>query len=318
MYHIYALNSRYFQSLPFPDFFSAGTFGVDIFFILSGYVMALISHNVSPGSTSARSFVFRRGLRVYPIYWIYTLLVLLAYFVYPEGVNSSYATNPSVIRSFLLLPDFSTPLLNVGWTLIYEVYFYCLMALLLFFRIETRNTFFMILFIFLIVYNYFFYISTDPINPFEKYYLGPLICEFILGYWLFFQRVKFSSLMNLIVMVSSVLFVLSTSYWVDINSNFKRLFLFGLPAALFVYSFLSFFEGKRNFRSIVLLGDISFSTYLSHIFVLNVIGVGFGFFEIEGIFGSILCLLVSIFAVYVWSFISYFFIEKKVMSFVRK
>ena len=280
--------------------------------------MALISHNASPGYSSVRSFVFKRGLRVYPIYWMYTLLVLIAYFVYPDGVNSSYVANPSVIKSFLLLPDISNPLLSVGWTLIYEVYFYCLMALLLFFKIETRNIFLMILFVFLIFYNFFLYISTDPINPFEKYYLGPLVCEFILGYWLFFQRVKFSSLINLIIMASSFLFVLSTSYWVDIDSNFKRLFLFGLPSALFVYSFLSFCEGRRKFRVIALLGDISFSTYLSHIFVLNVIGLGFVFFKIEGISGSVLCLFLSIFTVYAWSFISYFFIEKKVMLFVRK
>lgn len=318
MYHVYALNSRYFQDISFPGFFSAGTFGVDIFFILSGYVMALISHKAIPGYLTLKTFVLKRAFRIFPIYWMYTFLVLLVYVFYPEGVNSSYEENPSIIKSLLLIPDVTNPWLNVGWTLIYEIYFYFIISILLFFQIRVRNILLTILFIFLILYNFFFFANNDSANPFEKYYLSPLICEFILGYWLFYKSLKFSSMLSTTIIILSFLFVITSGYWIEINSNFKRLFLFGLPAALFVYSFLSLCEGKKNYRSIVLLGDISFSTYLSHVLVINSVGMIFKILGIDGVFGSILCLVVSILAVYIWSYISYTMVEKRVMLFVKK
>lgn len=317
VYHLYALNIRYYPDFVFPDFFSAGTVGVDIFFVISGFVMALVTSNSKPGYHTVRSFVLKRVTRVYPIYWIYTLIVLLIYFVRPDVVNSSYLQTPSIVKSLLLFPDITNPWLSVGWTLIYEVYFYFLVAILLFFNMRIRNILLCLYFLFLVLYNVLFYIDTNPVFPVEKYYLSPLICEFILGYGLFFFY-GFRPLSFVIGFVLSslcFLFVISTSYWVDVDSNLIRLLVFGLPSVLFVYGFQSCFIGKRKFGVMARLGDISYSTYLSHVLVLNAVGLFFKLIGLDGIFGSLLCLIISVFAVYVWSYFSYFYIEKKVSKF---
>tara|TARA_B100000989_G_C19512468_1_gene459835 strand:- start:1081 stop:2043 length:963 start_codon:yes stop_codon:yes gene_type:complete len=316
-YHLFALNSRYYQDL-LPDFFYTGTLGVDIFFILSGYVMALITHKASPGYLTVRSFIIKRGLRIYPIYWLYTSLVLLIYAINPNIVNSSYTENPSILRSFLLLPDFSAPWLNVGWTLVYEIYFYFLISILLFFKLKIRNYFLLFYFIFLIFYNFNYYYSLNPNNPFKEYYLSPLVCEFILGYWLFFKQYNKNTSVNSAGLFLSLTFMITSSYWIDIDSNFKRLIIFGFPSLMFVYCFMSIFSEKRNFNFFKTLGDISFSTYLSHVLVLNAVGVVFRFLEINGLIGSILCLFFSILSVYAWSYISFHFFEKRILSYASK
>ena len=73
----------------------------------------------------------RRLKRIYPIYWVVSLLVLAVFLVRPEFVNSHSAHPPDVLASFLLLPQAGLPLLAVGWTLTYEMYFYILFGLAL-------------------------------------------------------------------------------------------------------------------------------------------------------------------------------------------
>lgn len=312
LFHLFALNERYYSGINLPDFFSIGNFGVDIFFIISGYVMALITYNAIPGLKTVRQFLIKRAYRIYPIYWFYTFIVFVIYFYYPNMVNSSYVNSPSVLRSLLLLPDNTTPWLNVGWTLVYEVYFYFIVSILLFFKIQVRNYFLASYFVFIIFYNYNFYLNSNPINPFEQYYLSPLICEFIMGYWLFFQKFKIPKIFGIFLSFFSILIVIYLAINFDINSNFKRLLIYGLPSLLLVYSINLIFTGLKKSRFISILGDISYSTYLSHILVLNSIGVIFNFLEFDSLYGSIICIIISVFAVYIWSYLSYNFIEKKI------
>lgn len=93
-----------------------GSFGVDLFFVLSGYIIAYSK------ARDARRFLIRRALRVLPAYWIVTslgaMLVLLAM---PFGDALAWYG-----RSLLFLtgPDGRPPIIFVGWTLVYELAFY--------------------------------------------------------------------------------------------------------------------------------------------------------------------------------------------------
>jgi exopolysaccharide production protein ExoZ len=97
----------------------AGWSGVHFFFIISGFVMTLIAER-----SNWTGFLGARVLRIYPVYWIYTSLVLAVFLIVPAVVNSSYAHPPSTLKSYLLWPKDVGPLLSVGWTLIHEMYFY--------------------------------------------------------------------------------------------------------------------------------------------------------------------------------------------------
>jgi exopolysaccharide production protein ExoZ len=103
-----------------------GAFGVDLFFVISGFIMATIARNAS-----WQRFLFDRAMRTLPPYWFYTTLVLIVSFYVPAYVNSSFEQPPSLWRSYLLIPDSVGPLLAVGWTLMHEMYFYFCFALVI-------------------------------------------------------------------------------------------------------------------------------------------------------------------------------------------
>ena len=111
-------------SLPF----GVGAFGVDLFFVLSGFIIAHSS------ARSARHFLPRRLIRVIPAFWIATLLAALFTL---QGLSPAEAFD-WLIQSLFYLPhpQGRPPLIFVAWTLVYELAFYLLYWLAL--RIGTR------------------------------------------------------------------------------------------------------------------------------------------------------------------------------------
>ena len=104
--------------------------GVDIFFIISGFVM-FYANRTQPNSI--KRFLAARVLRIMPLYWFATLLIvgLFAIGLRPNGVH--YLDAEIVAKSLFLIkstfPDGRYDLvLNLGWTLIFEMFFYVVFA----------------------------------------------------------------------------------------------------------------------------------------------------------------------------------------------
>lgn len=113
-----------------PSLESLGRFGVHIFFVVSGIVMGLLFQQ----RLDWRTFLFARVTRIYPIYWLYTALVLVIAVAAPGIVNASFDYQPSILKSLALYPEDGLPWLAVGWSLIHEMYFYLVMTFLLLIR----------------------------------------------------------------------------------------------------------------------------------------------------------------------------------------
>jgi len=120
---------------------------VDIFFVISGFVMAVSSIGKKNGPHPARAFLERRLVRVVPLYWLMTALTLLkAYAVrlYPNMGN--IGPHPAIsfgyiVSSLLFVPYRNSlgivqPVLSVGWTLCFEMFFYLLFACALALRVS--------------------------------------------------------------------------------------------------------------------------------------------------------------------------------------
>jgi peptidoglycan/LPS O-acetylase OafA/YrhL len=127
-----------------PDFlltgFSGyGRAGVDLFFVISGFIMVLVPGQTRSGAQSAWEFLVKRAVRIYPPYWVVTLAVIAIWWL-SGGFLMAFliGKNPNWIASLTLWPQDRYPILLVGWTLIHEMYFYLVFAALLFAPIAWR------------------------------------------------------------------------------------------------------------------------------------------------------------------------------------
>nr|WP_272210084.1 acyltransferase [Marinicella sp. W31]MDC2875947.1 acyltransferase [Marinicella sp. W31] len=128
----HTINEIHQVGVPYPELpFNFGI-GVDIFFIVSGFVMVLTSGKLVTRPGASLEFMRRRIIRVVPLYWFYTTGMLLALLLFPTQLNHSTTTFQQVACSFLFLPCVSAygnyqPVLSLGWTLNYEMFFYVLL-----------------------------------------------------------------------------------------------------------------------------------------------------------------------------------------------
>lgn len=115
-----------------------GYLGVDILFIISGYVIMKATELNKP------YFLLRRFIRIVPLYWISTFLLFGILYVAPELSIMSEASLDNLVKSLLFIPiaipgGYNVPLLGVGWTINYEIYFYILFSLCLIFSYKYRE-----------------------------------------------------------------------------------------------------------------------------------------------------------------------------------
>jgi len=118
--HIHQADAR-FLGTPLLDqtaFF--GFIGVDIFFVLSGFI---IHHLYSTHSGFDARYFLNRLNRIFPLYWIFTGLALAGYLVMGDSLTRGLG-EIDLLASLTLVPTGQLPLLLVGWTLTHEVYFY--------------------------------------------------------------------------------------------------------------------------------------------------------------------------------------------------
>lgn len=119
-----------------------GGFGVDLFFVISGFIMYHVSSGKFGQPGAVGKFLFRRYMRIAPLYYLATILMLVATFTFESAVSIAEPAVGDVIASFLFIPTLNAagqavPVLKLGWTLNFEAYFYVVFALALAFPRKT-------------------------------------------------------------------------------------------------------------------------------------------------------------------------------------
>lgn len=107
--------------------------GVDIFFVVSGFIMVHASQDLFGRDGASNLFLKRRLARIVPLYWAMTTLFLLVGLAVPAVLNSGVPNLQQILGSYLFWPVVSTqgfvqPVYSLGWTLNYEMLFYVLFA----------------------------------------------------------------------------------------------------------------------------------------------------------------------------------------------
>jgi exopolysaccharide production protein ExoZ len=252
----------------FPHLY--GPFGVDLFFVISGFVMVYSSERLFGQPGAPITFFVRRLARIVPLYWLAT--TVLVWFVVP------YASTKAVLGSLFFAPHIPSeaPLLFVGWTLIFEMFFYAVFAIALLakwrFAVVAGVTIFLISFSVLLAPDSAGPSTQPPSARGIAYLADPIIIEFVFGMMIALVyraggRLSMCATMSLIIV---------GIIWLAVTSpSLPRPYSAGVAAALIVAGMALSSKPSPRYspfvRSVVFLGDISYSLYCTHLLTFGLV-----------------------------------------------
>lgn len=256
-----------------------GASGVDIFFVISGFVM-IYTHINNP--KTVLNFYKSRLIRILPIYWLITAFIILLYLLFPNIFKSFIIDLKKAVTSFLFISQLannSYPIINIGWTLEWEMLFYLIFGISLYFK-EINKIIFCI-FILMVLISFF---SKNLF--FLEFFLGVII-----GY--IFNKYKMSNLNGLFIFIIGFL-ILALTLLQDNELSHDRFIIWGLPSALIVIGSVYAKSIKNNF--LFYLGNASYSIYLVQILAVPGFYKMITFLEIElqNDLLSLFCLILSV------------------------
>ena len=253
LFHIIGAATSYSKDTYFLKYFEGwGANGVDLFFVISGFVML---HIQLIQKRSPYEFFKNRVIRIVPIYWIITIFVVVLYFIFPSVFREMIVTPLWAITSLIFSSSvfaYDYPILQVGWTLEYEMLFYSIFAIGLAFNNLKLQA------IFVVTTLAFVAIITEK----------SIILEFLFGMLVayFYKTFKLSSKQGLLIFIFGVILLIMSIFPNATNFEISRAIKWGVPSFFIVFG-LVYYKQTRN-RFLVYLGDASYSIYLIQILTI--------------------------------------------------
>lgn len=277
LFHCAATERKYAGDTILPAWLRIGESGVDLFFVVSGFVMVMVTRGKFGGAREAGWFLYSRATRIYPVYWVYAGLAAAVYLVQPTWVNASQGHQVDLLRSFLLVPQEQLPVLLVAWSLVHEMYFYLLFAL---FMLAPENQLPRLL----IGWAAIILISAltwwhPGVTPWARIAAHPLTLEFIAGacaaWWL--PKTSGSPSPARLwggVAISLISLVAAYDRGVLDMPALPRAVVMALIYGALVYCAVALEQrcAQRAHGWLVHLGDASYTIYLSHVLALAAVG----------------------------------------------
>ncbi|MBJ8873571.1 acyltransferase family protein [Citrobacter koseri] len=311
-----------------------GSVGVDVFFIMSGFIIYYITSNKS--ELAPKTFAIKRLLRIYPIFFIIWLLVSCIYYADAKFIN--------VIKSLFLIhvdynanaPAFKFNLIGPAWTLTYEIYFYVIFCFAGYVSFKYRGLLSSLILLLLpillqLYFNGSFMFSSNAkaefnadflLAPVVKVMSTTMLWEFVGGIFLAFLFINYrENIVKINKIVRSccctiliVIFLYFTFYSGWMPQGMVGLFwpsMALVTAALMAEDMMPF-----EIKPLSFIGDISYSLYLVHWAIIKLTQTYFPqiWNNQYGVFSLFVFLSVSVLI----SFIMYKKIEKPSIKIARK
>lgn len=282
--HIFAAFDAYYGTSTLIEYPSLAAFlesGVDIFFVISGFIMFIVTrHKFSRGYT--KEFIKKRIFRVLPLYWSLTLFYALLLILVPTAFNSASFDWLKLIKSLLFIPHLNNdgdtmPVLSVGWTLNFEIYFYLIFAIALIFKKYIGILFILSVFLLGSLIG-----DMYQLPAMLKVITSTLLFEFLFGVFIAAAYIyckkkggQFIFSKKLDLLLGLTFTVVIASYWTLLypefnNDRYSRSILWGGVSAITVVLFLLLDFWIKNISPAIFIGNISYSLYLIQVFTLPV------------------------------------------------
>jgi peptidoglycan/LPS O-acetylase OafA/YrhL len=259
---------------------AGGANGVDLFFVISGFIIAYVAH------VDADQFMTRRLIRIVPIYWASTLAIFLLVLAMPQVFRTTSSDVGLLVRSLLFLPDSSGvhtsdglphPTLAGGWTLNYEMYFYVIFWLgLTISRKWAGAIAIAILGAVIAVVN----LTDLDASPVAHFYGYPIVLEFVFGIAAFHVvryvehhpvRERWPDLQKYVLSAALAAGLACLAFNEEIFGPGPRWFLSGVPSFVVVVCAVlleRIHDLKITNKIAVLVGDASYVLYLLHAYIV--------------------------------------------------
>lgn len=319
--HLRAVENKFGGTPLLGDWAISGFAGVDLFFVISGFVMVWVTRARQGKARAVPGFWFARFMRVYPLWWLVLSAIVAVWMIKPAWVYASHLTDPDILRSYLLFPAKELPLHAVGWTLIHEVWFYVVFGLLL---LGPIRWFPAILVLWAAIVGAAAIALPTPEDPIIALIRHPLTLEFILGagVGLLASKRRFVA-PRLVLPFGCLLLLLS---FLSIRENpaiafegeWTRVWQFGVPAALILWSWvgLELKNGSASPRWSQALGNWSYGLYLIHVPVFVAVGRLAAPLSREGPLDNVVLLVVALGGAITAAFVLHVLFERPLTKFV--
>ena len=324
LFHLRGVEIKYLQGPAMLDAVARyADAGVDLFFVVSGFVMTTIAAGRYTRAGASAQFLIKRAWRVLPMYWIFTTLVVALMAVVPSMVNNSYA-GQSVLASYLLIPHAQLPVLTVGWTLVHEAYFYLVFAGVIAFVPERFVPAFLLLWAAAI--GVAPWLPPGSTTPAHVLVINPLTYEFIAGALLGLYWRHIPARLGLPLVVAGVAVAVSAAVALPEAGPATmvvgtRVACFGSAAVLLLAGAVVWEArgGLQAPRWLTLLGDSSYSLYLTHIFVISAMGRAWAMLSpAPGWAGHLMFVVASAFACCVAGYIVHVLLERPLLALPKR
>lgn len=255
--------------------------GVDLFFVISGFVMVYSSRNLFEDRGAWHIFLRKRIARIVPLYWLATTLFIAMLYIVP----SAFRTVPDlqqILASYIFFPMVGEenniqPVLKLGWTLNYEMFFYILFACILAFHWRLGLLILACVMLLFVGVGELFSLNTA-----FTFWTRPILLEFLGGVGigcLWLKGIKISRIAQLVLFASGVIALLFNGAYAPSRNGWEVFIMLGLPCMLIVAATVLGQGATQDEPQGTLsqwgvhLGDASYALYLFHPFALRGLNV---------------------------------------------
>ena len=296
-----------------------GGAGVDLFFVVSGFIMV----HTTTWPFHTQQFMRQRLTRIAPLYWLATLLYAAIALMLPGLFHFYHFDLHNLLIAFVFLPSYSAagdilPPLEQGWTLVYEMFFYVMFAVVSKIAFTRRIRLLGVIFFLLVDAGL---VLRPTQNALALTYTNPILFEFLAGCVLADLigrgRLQIGAGGAVALIGAAIVGVVVSPALMQ--TACPRVIYWGVPALLAVLGCigLEHVVAFERTRAIQAIGDGSYSIYLSHVVVLSVLSLAFrleaarwhGGLPLAPVFLAV-CLLVG------W--LSYRLVERPLTVFIRR
>ncbi len=305
--------------------FDFGRAGVDIFFVISGFIIQYVAARDDGGRPGA--FLLKRVIRIVPLYWLLTLSIAAILALVPRLAGEGGLPDAGrIVRSLLFIPYFDDagevhPVLFIGWTLNYEMFFYALFAAgLLIARPALRLAVASGALLALVALG----LATAPRSAIGLTLTSPLLLEFGAGLWLGYcwrrwpmvpARPRHRAAIRLAIVIAFAALPLSEAFW----PTLPQLLKWGVPAVVIVAGALALERSGAGVahRGALLLGEASYAIYLGHPFVIKAISLLYARLHVDAWLLHVIALCVTVAIVGIVGVAMHLLVERPLVRLLR-